>query len=71
MTDTYTTAAGDTWDLIALRVYGDVKYTDFLMASNPDLALLTIVIFDAGITIDTPPLPEELQTDPGLPPWRS
>ena len=34
MEATYTTRAGDAWDLIAHRVYGDVKYTGWLMAHN-------------------------------------
>lgn len=34
MPDTYTTRQGDAWDAIAHRVYGDVKYTGWLMEHN-------------------------------------
>ena len=34
MPDTYTTRQGDAWDAIAYRVYGDVKYTGWLMEHN-------------------------------------
>ena len=34
MEKTYTTKQGDAWDAIAFRVYGDVKYTGFLMQAN-------------------------------------
>lgn len=67
----YTTAAGDTWDLIALKVYGDVKHTEYLMSNNQDLALLATVIFDAGVLINTPSLPVITQINPGTPPWRT
>ena len=34
MASTYTTKQGDAWDAIAFHVYGDVKYTGFLMQAN-------------------------------------
>ena len=34
MAATYTTKQGQTWDEIALEVYGDEKYADFLMQNN-------------------------------------
>lgn len=67
---TYTTVAGDMWDLIAFTVYGDVRYTENLMAANPDPALLQIVIFDAGVVLQTPALPTSVTSNPGTPPWR-
>lgn len=63
----YITQSGDQWDSIAKRVYGDEKYADFLMASN--FALLDIYEFDAGVTVRTPPLPEQKQET--LPQWRA
>ncbi len=68
---TYTTAAGDTWDQIALKLYGAVKYTEYLMSNNQDPALLATVIFDAGIVLSTPVLPVITQVSPGTPPWRT
>ena len=67
---TYMTASGDTWDAIALSIYGDVKYTEYLMSNNQDITLLSIVIFDAGMIINIPDLPTSLETDAGTPPWR-
>ena len=68
MEATYTTRAGDAWDLIAYRVYGDVKYTGWLMAHN--FPLLDVFVFDAGTVVQTPPLPAE-QAVSSLPAWRT
>lgn len=68
---TYTTVSGDTWDLIALKIYGDEKYAEYLMAQNQSEELLETVIFDAGTTINAPDLPQaELDPD-SAPPWRT
>lgn len=64
--NTYTTIQGDTWDLIAKRVYGDEKKLDILMANN--FSLLDYVVFPAGILVTIPDLgTEELQE---WPEWR-
>lgn len=68
MENTYTTKQGDAWDLIAFRVYGDVKYTGWLMQNN--FPYLDIFVFDAGVVLQTPPLPESEQMA-GLPVWRT
>ena len=68
MENTYTTKQGDTWDLIAHRVYGDVKYTGWLMQNN--FPHLDTFVFDAGVTLQTPELPEE-ERQAGTPIWRS
>lgn len=62
----YTTVQGDTWDIIARKVYGDEKYAGYLMENNR--LLLEYMIFPGGITLDIPELTEE--TDPDLPIWR-
>lgn len=61
----YTTKQGQAWDQVALEVYGKEIYADFLMESNPQY--LSILIFPAGIELETPTLPE---TRKELPPWR-
>lgn len=66
MQSKYTTKLGDTWDGIALDVYGSELRTDWLMQSNP--AYIATVVFDSGIVLSTPELPAETQTD--LPPWK-
>ena len=69
--NTYTTVLGDTWDLIALKAYGDTKYVDSLTAANQNEKLLSTVIFGAGTTINVPDLSPDQQNDDSLPPWRS
>lgn len=69
--NTYTTVLGDTWDLIALKVFGNTKYVNLLTAVNQDKALLSTVLFDAGTVIQVPEIPESRQADDSLPPWRS
>lgn len=66
----YTTATGEMWDQIANKVYGDVKYTEFLMSNNQDPTLLSTIVFDAGVILSTPPLPAATKTSAGTPPWR-
>ena len=68
MENTYITKQGDTWDLIAFRVYGDVKYTGWLMQNN--CPHLDIFVFDAGVVLQTPELPESEQLA-GAPVWRT
>ena len=68
MENTYTTKQGDTWDMIAYRVYGDVKYTGWLMQNN--FPHLDIFVFDAGVVLQTPELPESEQLA-GAPVWRT
>lgn len=64
---TYTTIQGDTWDKIALEVYGEERHADYLMESN--YAFLDTLVFSAGTVLNTPALPEERDGD--LPPWRT
>lgn len=64
--ETYTTVQGDTWDIIAKKVYGDELYAGFLMQHN--FPLLKYLIFDTGIVLNVPDLPEETQET--IPIWR-
>ena len=34
MTKTYTTISGDTWDIVAYKVFGDEGYTDKIIKAN-------------------------------------
>lgn len=63
----YVTIAGDTWDMIAYKVYGKEIYADYLMKNNYDL--LDIFVFSAGTKVYIPELPKITTAD--LPPWRS
>lgn len=64
--ETYETVQGDTWDMIAKRVYGDEKYAGYLMESNR--LLIDYLIFPGGVTLSIPELTEEQDAD--LPIWR-
>lgn len=66
MAGTYRTVQGDTWDMIAKRVYGAEKHLDYLMANN--YPLLDYFIFPAGVEVSVPDLPTDMVSD--LPAWR-
>lgn len=67
MTKTYTTIAGDTWDMVAYRVYGSGSMTDRLMEANRDKA--ETVRFAAGVTLVLPEAPGA-SAAATLPPWK-
>ena len=55
MTDlVYHCAAGESFDSIALRLYGHEKYAEDLMQANPGYCGLAV--FDGGETLALPPL---------------
>ena len=65
----YKTVSGDTWDLIAYKVYGSEGYYHDLIRSN--LALIDIAVFDANVPIIIPEIAdEENDKDEHLPPWK-
>lgn len=66
MAGTYKTIQGDTWDMIAKKVYGAEKHMDFLMEHN--FPILDYFIFPAGIAVNIPELPEEKAIE--LPAWK-
>lgn len=63
---TYITAQGDTWDVLALDIYGSEKLAHILMDANPDY--LKYIYFPAGITLTIPDTPETASVLP-VPPW--
>lgn len=67
MAGTYKTIQGDTWDLIAYKLFGSEKYMKNLIEAN--WPLLDVLIFPSGIELTVPDLPEE--QDDGLPFWRN
>lgn len=64
--ETYETVQGDTWDMIAKKVYGEEKYAGYLMESNR--LLLDYMMFPGGVALSIPELTEEQDAD--LPIWR-
>lgn len=66
MRSTYTTAAGDMWDTVAFKVFGNEMYKNILLEAN--VTCREIVIFPAGITLAIPEIRLEVSED--LPPWK-
>lgn len=71
----YRCAAGETFDSVALEVYGSEKYSCELLNANPDLCLLPV--FSGGELLDLPvvEIPDADNEDedeimPAAPPWK-
>lgn len=69
MSRTTTTVMGDTWDTIALRVYGDTMRTQELMEARENIRLLDYQVFPGGVVVATPEV-EDTYTTSDLPEWR-
>ena len=57
----YTTISGDTWDMIAKKVYGSEYHADILMEANREH--IGTFSFNAGVVLKT-------VRDGLLPPWK-
>lgn len=69
LVDVYRTENGDTWDLIAYKIYGNELRMHELMRANVNL--IGIAIFDANIPIIAPKLEKnDFSTNSNLPPWK-
>ncbi|MCK0528923.1 MULTISPECIES: phage tail protein [unclassified Veillonella] len=66
MPSKYTTAAGDVWDMIALRQMGSEAYTYLLMQANRQH--VGVSRFSAGTVLTIPDVPRDAVTY--APPWR-
>lgn len=62
----YKTIQGDTWDCIAVKVYGDEKYMNELLEANQ--AYRENIIFPANVSLSLPDI--QTQTTTILPPWK-
>ena len=65
----YRTKQGDTWDLIALKVYpkiGGEKLMDVLLEHNPDY--IHTVIFSANVILNIPDV--DIPVVSNLPAWK-
>lgn len=63
---TYETIQGDTWDMIAYKVYTNESLMSSLIHANAQHA--STVVFSAGIVLSIPPAPADLLAE--LPPWK-
>lgn len=60
---------GETWDMVAKRVYGDERFMNVLIAAN--INLRHIVVFPYGVEIVTPEIDTRSTAyDINLPPWK-
>ena len=67
----YRTVSGDTWDLIAYKVYGNEKYFHRLIRAN--LNLIDISVFSSNIPIIIPDITDSQEkeiVDKKMPPWK-
>ena len=68
----YRTVSGDTWDLIAYKLFGHEKYYKELIRNN--LKLLDISIFQSNVPIIVPEITIETSTSSinssKTPPWK-
>lgn len=66
---TYKTQQGDTWDLIALRVYGDEHFMDTLIKAN--IEHRKTVIFGNGVLLTIPEIDTtSKEYEANFPPWK-
>lgn len=63
----YTTREGDTFDALALEMYGEETLAHYIIEFNPDYA--DVLIFDANVALLLP-IVEDVETPDTLPPWR-
>ncbi len=65
--DTYTTIQGDTWDLIAYKIYGAEGRATELMGAN--YRHLDTLVFSTGTVLNVPEIPDK--EGDSLPGWRT
>ena len=66
---TYTTTSGDTWDIIAKRVYDNELFMDILIDANTTYRKM--VILPAGVVLQVPDIDTtSAEYEANLPPWK-
>ena len=63
----YTTREGDTFDALALEMYGEETLAHYIIEFNPDHS--DVLIFDANVALRLP-IVEDAELPETLPPWR-
>ena len=67
MPKTYMTRQGDTWDIIAYRLWGKETLFHHLAKANPDH--LGTLVFAPDIALTVPDIPVPFKAPSTLPPW--
>jgi nucleoid-associated protein YgaU len=62
------TAAGERWDTLANRYYGDPMKYELIIAANPDVLIAPIL--PSGLKLKIPVLEEPETIQENLPPWK-
>lgn len=62
------TKAGERWDLLAWRYYGDPTDYQTIVMANPGVAIEPV--FEAGITLAVPIVQKCAVVSVDLPPWK-
>ena len=63
------THAGDTWDILAKKIYGNELLMDELIKAN--IHFRKTVIFSAGVVLNVPEIDTTLaEYEANLPPWK-
>jgi phage tail protein X len=62
------TTAGERWDLLAWRYYGDATDYSPIIVANPNVPIEPVL--DAGISIAVPILQKSNVVAADLPPWK-
>lgn len=66
---TVTTHQGDTWDILAKKIYGNELFMDKLIEANGHFR--NTVIFSSGVVLNVPEIDTvSSEFDANLPPWK-
>jgi phage tail protein X len=65
---THITSAGERWDLLAWRYYGDATIYSPIIMANPSIPIEPA--FEAGLTIAIPIIQLSTPQNSNLPPWK-
>ncbi len=65
---THITAAGERWDLLAWRYYGNATLYSPIIMANPSVPIEPV--FEAGLTVLIPILQQSQALAVNLPPWK-
>lgn len=63
----YTAQEGDTFDLLALKTYGDDKLSSYIISENPDYA--DVITFEGGEKLLIPKV-KDAETEEAVAPWK-
>jgi len=62
------TSAGERWDLLAWKYYGDATFYAAIIMANP--LVLIAPVFEAGVSIVVPVIRNAPAAPISLPPWK-